>query len=656
MTTIAHADPWVEVLKPSGLTRNDLKLDALADSQFGGGALPPVFLKPLREDPMRIPEYSRILRAAVLKAEKIPVDVITFGLARVGTDVRRTLVGDPLAAIEKEILKEGALLKAVAKVYLAAGKPAPALKASGLPKSVESIVAYLILAELEAFGWRQAALEKVSAKGASLFNELLASRKGGDEDSVVPAVARKLTGDVNFKKLMVGGIDLTHAVAQAKDKIGKLELKERFRFELLTPWGLIVVNGPGTDDIYKPGPHLLILDFGGNDTYSSGGATADFYHPVSVLIDVSGNDKYLSPDVALQTVSETKDRKKKKSNPSFGAGILGYGILADFEGDDVYRAISVSQGRGNFGFGLLWDVKGSDIYDCYTQCQASAAFGGGFLLDGDGQDKYSSFQQSQGFGATVGAGMLVDYGAGDDSYLSNVDQIDFPSEVDKKQNTSMSQGFGLGHRADFTDGQSMAGGVGLLIEGGGNNDFTAGFYSQGASYWYAVGILSVGEGNDRYSAVKYSQGAGVHYAVGVLNDTGGNDTYKVVQELGIGEGHDFGVGFLFDEKGDDNYQAPALALGCASANGLGFFWDKSGNDSYVAPEKLSLGCAAFRVKPPSFREYSRTIGIFLDTGGKNKLQTPLKGPGPDKRWSNPSEGSEDLADKLFGLGLMSTDF
>ncbi|PWU16081.1 MAG: hypothetical protein C5B49_11040, partial [Bdellovibrio sp.] len=386
----------------------------------------------------------------------------------------------------------------------------------------------------------------------------------------------------------------------------------------------------------------------------------DANHPVSVLIDVRGNDKYLADEIlSRQALGGQGERWSKRVTPRFGAGILGYGILADLQGDDLYRSFRQSQGRGDFGLGVLWDGSGNDEYDCFVQCQASAEFGGGLLLDGGGRDRFKIFQQGQGFGGPKGSGVLVKAGMEDDSYSANDTQIDFPSLADKKRNTSLVQGAAMGFREDYSDGYSLAGGFGALLDEGGANEFSAGFYAQGSAYWYGVGLLSVGIGQDTYHAAKYAQGAAAHFGVGILHDSGGDDKYQLDQQLGLGHGHDYGVGFLLDDGGNDQYVASSFALGCASDQGIGIFWDRQGNDRYSSTEQEVMGCAAARVPLPNTRIGGRTIGLFLDTGGVNEFNFPrIKGTYSSQHWifdpmHLPPEFPQRRKANLIGVGAVT---
>jgi hypothetical protein len=81
-----------------------------------------------------------------------------------------------------------------------------------------------------------------------------------------------------------------------------------------------------------------------------------------------------------------------------------------------------------------------------------------------------------------------------------------------------------------------------------------------------------------------------------------------------GAGHDFTIGYLVDESGDDVYDAPNLSLGGGNANGVGIFWDKSGNDKYNVEEATTLGRANIGSRN-SLRDHMLCLGLFLDTGG-----------------------------------------
>jgi hypothetical protein len=218
--------------------------------------------------------------------------------------------------------------------------------------------------------------------------------------------------------------------------------------------------------------------------------------------------------------------------------------------------------------------------------------------------------------------MLVDK-AGDDRYVAEDSILAFPGQQTKEHNSSLAQGVGFGKRADYIDGHSWAGGFGFLVDGAGDDRYSAGLFAQGCAYWYAVGLLSDASGNDVYDAVWYVQGSGAHFGLGILMDSDGDDVYSASMNMAQGAGHDFTLGYLIEEAGNDTYNAPHLSLGGGNANGIGILWDKRGDDFYNSTATLTLG-RSNTLGRGSLRDYVNTIGLFLDTGGNDRY--PLAHP------------------------------
>lgn len=355
---------------------------------------------------------------------------------------------------------------------------------------------------------------------------------------------------------------------------------------LSTPYGKVLVGGRG-NNIYDEDA-MLIIDLGGDDLYrNNAGASAGNY-PFAMVIDVSGNDVYIS-----------------SGNLAQGSGLLGGGFLIDLSGNDRYLSKSFSQGSGFLGTGALVDLAGNDEYLCHARCQAAGAFGIGILADAAGEDKYSAAIYSQGFGFVKGYGALIE-AAGDDTYIAGGVYPSRPGP--DKAYLSMSQGFGYGLRP-WHSNVGASGGIGILADGGGHDTYIGDYFGQGAGYWYAMGILSDLNGNDKYIAARYSQGAGIHFAAGVLSDHKGNDEYQVDFGVSQGCGHDLAVGFLLDHGGDDRYIAGSIAQGAGNGNGIGVLNDNGGDDEYFIREK-GQGSGAYE----KFRELG-SFGILFDTGG-----------------------------------------
>lgn len=343
----------------------------------------------------------------------------------------------------------------------------------------------------------------------------------------------------------------------------------------------IAIGGKGKN--YYKGKFNLIIDYGGDDVYDLENDNI-LENNFSVIIDYSGNDTYTALD-----------------NFALASGVFSFSYLLDMEGDDVYKGKSVTLGAGICGLGILEDRSGNDIYYSNSFSIGAGAFGIGLVLDKVGNDIYSANTYSQGFGLTKGAGAIVD-NSGNDSYLINSLSLDMGRYEDHF--VSMCQGYGLGLRPYY------AGGVGLIIEGGGNDIYATDIFGQGGAYWYGLGAIIDKSGHDKYNSYQYGQGAGIHLAVGVLKDYDGWDFYSS-NGVSQGCGHDYGVGILDDVRGNDNYSAYSLSQGAGNANGIGILIDRSGRDGYLNKEPGNTrGYGNLR------REYG-SIGLFVDGAGND---------------------------------------
>lgn len=435
----------------------------------------------------------------------------------------------------------------------------------------------------------------------------------------------KLAKDLDAKQLMYACCRVVFASQKIKNAAvdDKLTLPEEEMF-FETPLGNIILDGTKQDSERKGNNWLLTIDAGGNDIYKTcSGATSSLQNCASLSLDLGGADAYLCQNEAY---------------PSFGAGILGCGILIDLgKEDDLYEGYNNSQGIGLMGIGILSDAGGNDTRKAVDFSQGAGFFGIGALADFDGNDTNECFFGGQGYGSTMGIGICFD-AIGNDIYISNDSEIIHPSAQNPNHNTSMSQGCGNGRRADITDGHSMSGGVGLLVDTGGDDNYSCGVFGQGVGYWYGVGILTDTDGNDQYSGLWYVQGATAHFAVSVFRDEKGDDIYEAKQATSIGVGHDFSSSFHIDKEGNDVYNCfrtekddkgefkkipGGLMLGCGNDTGMGFFFNIGGNDTYEGFDERMYGGAyvSAPTAPDTMRNETLCLGIFLDIGGKDKYGT-----------------------------------
>jgi hypothetical protein len=353
-------------------------------------------------------------------------------------------------------------------------------------------------------------------------------------------------------------------------------------YEYINEDGIKIAIGGTGDNVYT-GDFDFIIDFGGNDTYNM--ENEDIMDGnFSCIIDLEGDDHYNS-----------------EKGFALAGGVFSSSFIFDKQGDDVYKSGNVSLGSAICGFGLLYDESGNDIYYANSFSIGAAAFGVGLLVDKAGNDIYSANTYSQGFGMTEGAGAIVD-NSGNDSYLINSLSLDMGRYEDHF--VSMCQGYGLGLRPYY------AGGVGLIIEGSGNDIYTTDIFGQGGAYWYGLGGIIDKSGHDKYNSYQYGQGAGIHLAVGILKDYDGWDFYSS-NGVSQGCGHDYGVGILDDVKGNDNYSAYSLSQGAGNANGIGILLDRSGRDGYLNKEPFNT-----RGYGNPRREYG-SIGLFTDASGQD---------------------------------------
>lgn len=390
---------------------------------------------------------------------------------------------------------------------------------------------------------------------------------------------------------------------------------------LRTPAGRIVVGGSGKD-VYEGGEVFLSVDLGGDDEYRGAvGASSSPTLPVAAAVDMAGNDTYTSDDPMELTQ---------------GSGFFGSGVLVDVSGDDAYTAGRCSQGYGFFGTGLLADMGGRDAYRLATGGQGGGVFGVGLLFDRGGDDAYTLDGDGQGYGGPGGIGTLVDLSGNDryyaEPYAEKVARPDYHSQG--IINSSNAQGSGMGRRGDLTDGHSYAGGMGTLLDLGGDDVYESGNWSAGCGYWYGMGFLYDAGGDDLYSASVFSLAAGAHFCIAGLFDEGGDDRYVGLGDshTGLGFGHDYTVAVLFDRTGDDLYDYGSDGFGHAINMSQVFFVDGGGKDRYI----LGKGRNGFGVtdrnpsnpSPPlelNYHVHSTEIGMFLDLGGQDDYLTRDEG-------------------------------
>ncbi len=310
-----------------------------------------------------------------------------------------------------------------------------------------------------------------------------------------------------------------------------------------------------------------------------------------------------------------------------GAGASKTGVPADgkilLDGETKWGRVIIGDAGDNIyrdEAALIIDPGGNDRY-CNRAGGTIGVLNNPFavVLDLDGNDVYSSERIFAQGSALFGCGVLIDCN-GDDVYRSR----------------------------HYAQGSAIFG-TGVLWDHSGRDIYDAGFFVQGAGH-YGAGVLIDNKGNDSYRSFCYCQGMGGTWGYGLLADYEGNDVYyaggrylhepllprefrSFAQGFAIGVRPDAGggVGFLFDRKGNDFYNAEVYAQGTSYWYSLGMLWDSEGFDHYSAQQysqgagiHLSVGALVdvegndsyfSRLGPSQGEGHDLSVGVLVDRAG-----------------------------------------
>lgn len=597
-----------------GMTSEDLRFDQDEMAGWGGDRWRLSYFTVLHKNPFKIPKYGEI--AAITCSTNVTNLTALVGDAgrRIDCPVRRGLIGDQL---EQYLPHKDSL----PKTALATNRGI--LLGDRNRRLRQGVDILSVMANDDRFYLKRAFNGYAKEKNRkAVFDFLLTENE--ERADIIEEMAEK----IDFNLLVAAMEDLAELTKRMADSVEYAEFPKA-RLEIPTKRGLVVIGTSG-DDLYEyPVPPLLIVDGGGDDTYRFSGYPDDF--PVSIIIDPSGDDKYVSTDT---------------TSAGIGGAVLGVSILVDKAGNDRYEAKHIAQGSGVFGGGMLLDYSGNDIYAGKNYLQGSGVFGIGILSDSAGVDSFYCVGNAQGYGYSKGCGVLINFD-GDDRYVAEDSIITSPSPQTKEHNASLAQGVAFGRRADYVDGHSWAGGVGILCDLKGNDRYSAGLFAQGCAYWFSVGMLLDRAGEDTYNGIWYVQGSGAHFAVGLLDDANGNDEYNAAMNMAVGAGHDFTIGYFNERAGNDKYSVPNLSLGGGNANGIGIFHDWAGDDAYTTKAGTTLGRA--NGDKVGYRKYLHCFGLFLDGGGNDTYDQPYAGNG--KRWIGPASDTTWVNPYEIGVGV-----
>jgi len=322
---------------------------------------------------------------------------------------------------------------------------------------------------------------------------------------------------------------------------------------LVTPSGTIVVGGSGKNvyQLDEMADVNVVIDLGGDDEYHEG--TVSLKRPVLIVIDLGGDDLYRATQPGVQ-----------------GAALLGVSILIDAAGNDVYQARDLAQGSALAGVGILIDREGDDSYVGVKRVQGHALGGLGLLVDRAGNDRYRGAMWTQGFGGPLGFGVLDDLDGEDHYYTGGL-------YYDSYEETPGYEGWGQGVGAGLR--QSANGGIGVILDGGGDDVYEFDYMAHGGGYWLGLGFARDFGGNDR------------RLGATLKTFNGGTRTERRFQRFGTGFGCHYALGFCFDDEGDDTYDGTIMGLGFAWDCAVGALCDFGGNDQYLATGNSTQGNA-----------------------------------------------------------------
>ena len=503
---------------------------------------------------------------------------------------------------------------ALTKIAEAAGVGAPmTVDTSGLPVALRDEIAILLASIARAERYRQRALLHLPA---ALSAETLTRQAiDGQLRELETPDFRSAVTQVEYPALAAGMLDLVAATERMVRFLRTTPHLPPVNWQADTPLGRVVIDTADGDHHHPLDGSLLVIDAGGNDHYHATAATTT---GISVLIDLAGDDCYQGAAGAL----------------------MGYSIVWDVSGNDRHTACEphtdlprLAQAAALFGAALLVDEEGDDIYHATSHAQAWSLAGTALLIDHSGQDSYHALTFAQGSANTHGTALLLD-SEGNDHYTLAAAPLKHPSSQLPDRNLSMGQGAGMGIRAVFTDGRSLPGGLGMLIDLAGNDRYHAQVFAQGAGYYQGIGLLIDGGGRDDYHAAWYGMGAAAHQGVGMLIDRASdNDRYEASHSTSMAAAHDRSAAFLIDEGGDDQYLLGHLGLGTAHDNGLAVFADLAGADRYELTASACLAFGGSHLNSSNdLRASLPNIGLFLDLGGTDHYPPHCAYPGNNQQW------------------------
>jgi plastocyanin len=300
-----------------------------------------------------------------------------------------------------------------------------------------------------------------------------------------------------------------------------------------------------------------------------------------------------------------------------------YALLVDEAGDDTYlnnaggNLLDVFRGPEGTAAGEHGPARGCHklALEVGTQCVAAAAL----LIDAAGNDTYQSREPPD---------------PTDDGFCTADPLV----------------------RRIMTAGGSLAG-VSVLIEGGGDDHYSAKTASQGSGHVAGVGVLRDLGGNDAYLALRNAQGYALAGGLGVLRDEGGDDSFDYYELAPLDPRASFqrpGSGGVVDDRGLCD-RIPRQVQGTALLpDSVGVFLNLGGNDRYRgAPPATQDPGPPFSDTPLQHGSQgyggAKAFGLFIDEGGHDSY-TGVPGRADDTTVEPSQDSSGRFEDRASSSG------
>lgn len=484
-----------------------------------------------------------------------------------------------------------------------------------LSPEIKNLLALWIRNIVEAYQYHELAFRNVPARIVQdLYQVQNLDATQGDGQIYYPQFD-DCASTIDWQSLVYSSFKVIAASDVTAKQLQKLAVSDNFKtVNIETPFGQIVI-GDKSASTYRTGDYLLICDFGGDDTYLDGGGSKPGL-PMSVIIDLGGADTYgdsLSSRAFGYGVCGTGIVIDTRGNDRYaatrlaqGIGIFGTGLVADFEGNDDYQLKVSGQGCGYFGVGMLIDRLGNDNYYLAGDGQGAGGIGGGIgiLADYRGEDHYKAEPLAEVFNRG-------DYHSQMKINANNAQGWGGGRRGDGSDGHSWAGGLGAlidcygndeYYSGNWSIGTGYWFGMGILYDVEGDDLYRSCYFTQASGAHYCIGAVFDESGNDRHELFE-TAGAGLSFgwdfAVTLMADWQGNDTY-IGKIISIANAQIRSNSFLFDLAGDDLYQLSAGTDGMGEASfredyrtprptapfisyaqSFGILIDIGGNDQYI---------------------------------------------------------------------------